>query len=55
MTPKPHRAIDDARLPLGLSRETAAAFIVVSPSKFDELVPASHESFGAWNGETVTV
>ena len=29
----------DASLPpLGLSRETAAAFIGVSPSKFDELV-----------------
>lgn len=32
------KVLPDSLPPIGLSRETAAAFIDVSPSKFDEMV-----------------
>ena len=40
MTDKPRRgdALPRSLPPIGLSREVAAAFIDVSPSKFDEMV-----------------
>ncbi|WP_224701991.1 helix-turn-helix transcriptional regulator [Devosia aquimaris] len=40
MTEKPRRgdALPRSLQPIGLSREVAAAFIDVSPSKFDEMV-----------------